>query len=130
MKKNYDQLIINKYLAEHNVKYVAVVEHSIGWYESCDTEAEAVKLLRDLVEADGHHVFIRYNQVSIGKNYGEHNKLLGNIVWINTITGKTESKRIKVEGAKVSDITALTELYAYSRKARFLEWEALHGGEY
>ena len=130
MRKDYAQLIINKYLAQHEVQYIAVVEHSIGWYESCTTEAEAVKLLRELVEADGHHVFIRYNKINVGKTYGEHNKLLGNIVWFNTVTGRTESKRIKVEGAKVSDITELTELYTYARNARFLEGEELYGKEY
>ena len=130
MRKDYAQLIINKYLAQHEVQYIAVVEHSIGWYESCATEAEAVKLLRELVEADGHHIFIRYNKINVGKTYGEHNKLLGNIVWFNTVTGRTESKRIKVEGAKVSDITELAELYSYACSARFLEWEALHGKEY
>ena len=130
MKKNYAQRIIDKYLAEHEVQYIAGVECSIGWYESCATQAEAVKLLRELVEADGHHVFIRYNPICFGRKYGEHDKLLGNIVWFNTITGRTETKRIKVSGARVSDIKELMELWDYSRHGKFLEWEKLHGEEY
>lgn len=130
MRKNYTQLIINKYLAEHEVRYIAGIECSIGWYESCATQAEAVKLLRELVEADGHHVFMRYDPVSFGRSYGERNKLLGKVVWCNTLTGKTETKRIKVEGATVADIKELQELREWSYNARFLEWEALHGKEY
>ena len=34
MKKDYLQLILNKYLNEHDVEYIAGVECSIGWYES------------------------------------------------------------------------------------------------
>ena len=129
MKKSYRTLIIDKYLATHKVQYIAGVECSIGWYESCDTEAEAVQLLRKLVEADGHHVFMRYNPVSCGY-YHEGKKLIGSIIWCNTLTGKTETKRITVRGARLTDIKELDEYYTYLYSMRFQEWEALHGKEY
>ena len=129
MKKDYPQLILNKYLNEHNVEYIAGVECSIGWYESCKSEAEAVQLLRELVEADGHHVFMRYDSIKPGY-YGEKNKLIGRLTWCNTLTGKTETKRITVKNVRVSEMKEWQEFVSYVYRGQSSEWEALHGGEY
>lgn len=129
MKKDYLKLILNKYLNEHDVEYIAGVECSIGWYESCKTEAEAIQLLRELVEADGHHVFMRYDSIKPGY-YDERNKLISRLTWCNTLTGKTETKRITVKNVRVSEIKEYQEFLAYAYRGKFFEWEALHGGEY
>lgn len=39
------------------MKFVAVVESSIGWYEETDTLEEAIQILRDLVEVDKSYHF-------------------------------------------------------------------------
>ena len=39
------------------MKFVAVVESSIDWYEEADTLEEAIQILRDLVETDKSYHF-------------------------------------------------------------------------
>lgn len=75
-------------------------------------------------------MFIRYNPIYFERSYGEHDKFLSNIIWFNIITGRTETKRIKVSGVRISDIKELMEFWDYSRHGKFLEWQKLHREEY
>lgn len=99
--------LIREYLNTNNCIYTAVIEHSIGWTETFTTEAEAVTTLRGLVEADGHHVFMMQSQFDHG-NYNEEETIFCKLQWIDTLTGKTVSKRIRVN-VKMSEIPSIQE---------------------
>jgi hypothetical protein len=90
------QEMIDNYLSTHECTYTAVVEYSIGWYESCKTAEEAVQLLRELVEADGHHVFMKQTPFIGGYTHSDRNKISSRLYWCDTLTGKTLTKQIKV----------------------------------
>lgn len=92
----YRQEMIDNYLSTHECTYTVVVEYSIGWYESCKTAEETVQLLRELVEADGHHVFMKQTPFIGGYTHSDRNKISSRLYWCDTLTGKTLTKQIKV----------------------------------
>ena len=99
----YRQGMIDRYLIANECIYTAVVEHSIGWYESCKTAEEAVQLLRELIEADGHHIFMRQTPFRGGYTHYDRDKISSHLYWCDTLTGKTLSKQIKVN-IQIGDI--------------------------
>ena len=108
--------LIREYLNTNNCLFTAIIEHSIGWTEAFTTEAEAVTTLRELVEADGHHIFMKQTQFDHG-DYGEKETIFCKLQWVNTLTGKTLSKRIRVN-VKMSEIPAVQTYLEEQEKIR------------
>ena len=100
--------IIQKYIKNHqDLPCLAIVEHSINWVEKCQSIPEAVKLLRELVEAGGRYIFMRVNgwdRVHKVKLPIEEQEILTTITWFDTQTGKTYNKTIKLDNMRVKDI--------------------------
>lgn len=100
--------IIQKYVKNHqDLPCLAIVEHSINWVEKCQSIPEAVKLLRELVEAGGRYIFMRVNgwdRVHKVKLPIEEQEIFTTITWLDTQTGKTYNKTIKLDNMRVKDI--------------------------
>lgn len=100
--------IIKKYIENHqDLPCLAIVEHSINWVEKCQSIPEAVKLLRELVEAGGRYTFMRVNgwdRVRKVKLPVEEQEIFTTITWCDTQTGKTYNKTIKLDNIRVKDI--------------------------
>lgn len=99
---------IQNYIKAHqDLPCLAIVEHSINWVEECSSIPEAVKLLRELVEADKRYAFVRINgwdRVRKVKIPIEEQEIFTTITWYDTLTGKTYNKTIKLLNKKVKDI--------------------------
>lgn len=87
-----------------DVTFAAVIDYDSAWFETANTVAEAVEILRDLIESDGHHVFMgvdktwRFNSCRDGA--APH--LI--VKWCDTITGKAQTKTINARGVTYYDI--------------------------
>lgn len=118
------QKMIDNYLATHECVYTAVVEYSIGWYESCKTAEEAVKLLRELVEADGHHILMKQTPFMGGYTHSDRNKISSRLYQCDTSTGKTLTKQIKVNVQidEIPEIIKYWEKCEKDRQQQLREW--------
>lgn len=100
--------IIQEYIKNHqDLPCIAIVEHSINWVEKCQSIPEAVKLLRELVEADKRYIFMHVNgwdRVRKVKLPTEEQEIFTTITWCDTQTGKTYNKTIKLDNIRVKDI--------------------------
>ena len=107
--------MIQNYLNSHNCVYTAVIEHSINWTENFSTEADAVNALRELVEADGKHMFIKQMPFKQGYTRYDRDNITSVLKWCDTTTGKVISKRIKVN-VKLSDIPEVVTYWKERQK--------------
>lgn len=85
-----------------NLTYTAVIDGK-DWQEVTETFEEAVALLRDLVEADHHHVFqtvTSWRACSTGRNAS----ISCQAKWVDTLNGKTFTRTIRVNGLTNKDI--------------------------
>ena len=100
-------------LINPDLSFVAVVDHESKWTEEVKTFQEAIQLLRDLVESDGHHIFVKVDRWRHDHNYGNgvpHSK----VVWCDTNTGKLHTKTIRVNGVTCQMIASYqTRFLAY-----------------
>ena len=79
-----------------NVTFIAVVDRDSGWTEEVSSYEDAIQLLRDLVESDGHHIFIRADAWRMSP--GSFKSVHSIITWFDTQTNKTYSKTIRANG--------------------------------
>lgn len=95
-----------------DITFIAVVDHKSDWTEETKTFDEAIQILRDLVESDGHHIFM-------GVDRWRHNQacrasIHSTVKWCDTETGKTYSKTIRVNGIDYQRIASYqTRFLAY-----------------
>ena len=92
-----------------NITFVAVVDHKSDWTEEVATFDEAVQLLRDLIESDGHHIFMKVDRWR--RNSGSMASIHSTVVWCDTETGKTCSKTIRVKGIDYKEIASYQTRY-------------------
>jgi len=102
-----------------NVTFIAVVDHKSEWTEEVATFDEAVQLLRDLVESDGHHIFMKVDRWR--RNSGSMASIHSTVVWCDTETGKTCSKTIRVKGIDYKTIASYQTRYLAYLKGQYPE---------
>ena len=99
-------MIINKMLNEimesRKPTFTAVVDAGSEWYEITETFEEAVTMLRDLVEADHHHVFVKVTKW-MQQSHGPNASIACHVCWVDTMTGATYSKTIRINGITYKD---------------------------
>lgn len=83
-------------LVNPDVTFIAVVDRASGWTEETKTYGEAIQILRDLVESDGHHIFIRADRWRTSP--GSFKSIHSIITWFDTKTNKTYNKTIRAHG--------------------------------
>jgi len=100
-----------------DITFVAVVDHKSEWTEEVATFDEAVQLLRDLIESDGHHIFMKVDRWR--RNSGSMASIHSNVVWCDTETGKTCSKTIRVKGIDYQKIASYQTRYLAYLKGKY-----------
>lgn len=83
-------------LVNPDVTFIAVVDRASGWTEEAKTYDDAIQILRDLVESDGHHIFLRADGWRTSP--GSFKSIHSIITWFDTQTNKTYSKTIRANG--------------------------------
>lgn len=107
-------------MINNNITFVAVVDHDSEWTESVNTLDEAVEVLRDLIESDGHHIFMGLGKWGFHCRYGHgHPRIMAK--WCDTNTGKTCSKTIRVNGINYHDIASYQTRYLAYLKGKYPE---------
>lgn len=100
-----------------NITFIAVVDYKSEWTEEVATFDEAVQLLRDLIESDGHHVFMKVDRWR--RNAGSMTSIHSTVTWCDTTTGKTCSKTIKVKGINYQQIASYQTRYLAYLKGQY-----------
>jgi len=107
MRTRYTANRIKEYMSTHQATaYIAVIDHKEKIEVSCESEAEAIALLRKLVEQDGKHVFIKQIDWNVEDVDRKSGLIFSVLQWINVTTGKTYHKTIKLVGYTWHDIKA------------------------
>lgn len=94
--------LFNSLVETRKPTYTVVVDAESKWYEVTETFEEAVTLLRDLVEADHHHVFVevtKWHQQSHGKNAS----IACRVCWVDTRDNSKYCKNIRINGIVYGD---------------------------
>lgn len=94
--------VFNNLMETKKPTFTAVVDFESKWFEITETFEDAVTLLRDLVEADHHHVFIgvtTWHQQSHGKNAS----IACRVQWVDTLDNSHYNKTIRVNGITYGD---------------------------
>ena len=97
IRKLFDEL-----MEERKPTFTAVVDYNSEWFEVTNTFDEAVTLLRDLVEADHHHVFVNVTEWR-EQSCGKKASIACHVCWIDTLDGSRYSKTIRVNGIVYGD---------------------------
>lgn len=100
-----------------DITFIAVVDYKSEWFEEVATFDEAVQLLRDLIESDGHHVFMKVDRWR--RNSGSMTSIHSTVTWCDTATGKTCSKTIRVKGINYQKIASYQTRYLAYLKGKY-----------
>ena len=96
-----------------DITFTAVIDHKIEWTETVDTFDKAVEILRDLIESDGHHIYMGMGKWGFNCHYGHgHPRIM--LKWCDTETGKAQTKTIRANKIDYQNIASYqTRFHAY-----------------
>lgn len=94
--------LFNELMETRKPTFTAVVDFDSEWYEVTNTFDEAVTMLRDLVEADHHHVFTKVTNWR-EQSHGRNASIACHVCWIDTLDGSSYSKTIRINGITYGD---------------------------
>lgn len=107
-------------MINENITFVAIVDHDNDWSEITNTFEKAVEILRDLIESDGHHVYMGMGKWGFNCRYGHgHPRII--LKWCDTNTGKTQTKSIRVDGIDYQKIASYQTRYLAYLKGQYPE---------
>lgn len=89
--------IFNELMEKNHPTFTVVIDHTINWYETTKTFEEALRMIRELVEADHHHIFINVTEWR-AQSYGKNATIACHVQWIDSLDGSRYSKTIRVNG--------------------------------
>lgn len=96
-----------------NVSFVAVIDHANEWEEKTNDFDKAIEILRDLIESDGHHIYMGMGKWGFNCHYGHgHPRIM--LKWCDTNTGKMQTKTVRVDGIDYQQLASYqTRYFAY-----------------
>lgn len=102
------------------VTFTAVVDHASDWTEQANTLDDAIDILRDLIESDGHHIFMGIGKWGFNSRGGHANPRII-VKWCDTDTGKTQTKTIRANDIDYQMIASYQTRYLAYLKGKYPE---------